>query len=59
MREAKKCEIINVRIADTLKNESKEILDREGINHSKAIRLLLEYIVRHKKLPFDIEDKKD
>lgn len=55
MRAAKKCEIINVRISENLKNESKEVLDKHGLTHSKVIRMLLEYIAKYKKLPFDEE----
>lgn len=56
MRERKKCDIINIRISDELKEESKTVLDLYDLKHSKAIRLFLEYVAKHKKLPFEIDN---
>lgn len=56
MRERKKCDIINIRISEELKEESKAVLDLYDLKHSKAIRLFLEYVAKYKKLPFELED---
>jgi addiction module RelB/DinJ family antitoxin len=47
----RKNSIINVRIDDDLKIASKEILEKNNLDHSKSIRLLLEFISKHKDIP--------
>ena len=43
---SKKNVIVNLRINSDLKNESGEILKKNDLDHSKAVRLFLEYIVK-------------
>lgn len=48
---SKKSGILNFRIANDLKDQSKDVLGKYGLDHSKAIRLFLDYVVEHGKLP--------
>lgn len=47
----RKNSIINIRVDDELKTSSKEVLESHGLDHSKSIRLLLEFISKHKDIP--------
>lgn len=50
-KECKKNVIMNVRINSDLKNESGVVLKKLGLDHSKAIRLLIDYVIKHNDLP--------
>ncbi len=41
---AKKSGILNFRVSNDLKEESKNVLEKYKLDHSKAIRLFLEYV---------------
>lgn len=53
---AKKSGILNFRVSNDLKEESKNVLEQYKLDHSKAIRLFLEYVAEHKQLPSDLAD---
>jgi len=42
---SKKNEIINVRVDSDIKAQSRTILEKKSLSHSKAFRLLLEHII--------------
>lgn len=54
---AKKCEVINTRVPTYLKDDSRVVLDSIGLDHSKVIRSLLEYVIKHKRVPDGLELK--
>lgn len=52
----KKTEIINIRVLQDVKENSKRVLYKYGIDHSKGLRYFLNYIIEHDQLPKEIED---
>lgn len=56
MSAAKKTGILNFRVSNDLKEKSKNVLEQYKLDHSKAIRLFLEYVAEHKQLPSDLVD---
>ena len=56
MSAAKKAGILNFRVSNDLKEKSKNVLEQYKLDHSKAIRLFLEYVAEHKQLPSDLVD---
>lgn len=56
MSAAKKSGILNFRVSNDLKEKSKNVLEQYKLDHSKAIRLFLEYVAEHKQLPSDLVD---
>ena len=41
---------------EQLMDDSKKLLEKYKLDHSKAIRLFLEYVAEHKQLPSDLAD---
>lgn len=51
MSNSKKNEIINIRVDSDVKTESRTILENKSLSHSKAFRMLLDYIVKSNDVP--------
>lgn len=56
MNVPKKTCVLNFRISSDLKDESRDVLLKYDLTHSKAIRLFLEYIIENNALPMNMED---
>ena len=56
MTDGKKSSILNFSIASDLKDESKEVLAKYNLDHSKAIRLFLSYVAEKGQLPESINE---
>lgn len=52
----KKSGILNFRVSNDLKDESKAVLEQYNLDHSKAIRLFLEYVAESKSLPAELAE---
>lgn len=48
---SRKESIVNIRIEHDIKEDSRSVLYKYGLSHSKAIRYFLEFIVNTEKLP--------
>lgn len=48
---SKKNEIINVRVDSDVKSDSRKILEKKCLSHSKAFRILLEHIIEQGDIP--------
>ena len=51
VRSPKKTMTMNFRIDEELKQRSKIVITRYGLDHSKALRLFFEYIVEQNDIP--------
>lgn len=56
MNVPKKTCVLNFRISSDLKDESRDVLSKYDLTHSKAIRLFLEYIIEYNSLPANMEE---
>ena len=45
--------VLQVRVDDDLKNQAAEILEREGLDLSTAVRMFLKKVILHEGFPFD------
>ena len=48
---------IQIRIDDKTKRESRKVFEEAGLSLSSGLRMYLFYVARHKKIPFEIEEK--
>lgn len=48
---SKKNEVINVRVDSDIKSDSKIVLEKHDISHSKAFRMLLDYLIKYDDIP--------
>ena len=56
MTDGKNSSFLFFRIASDLKDESKDILSKYNLDHSKAIRLFLSYVAEKGQLPESINE---
>ena len=47
---------MNIRLDETLKQRGAEVLEREGISVSDAVRALYQYMEKHQKFPDELRD---
>ena len=56
LEKKKTCNLV-VRVSESLRNDSKQILEQQDATVSKAFRVLLEYVVENKQLPNELSER--